>query len=73
MKKIFKTYDFTVDMILYRKDTVKLSMDDASREIGISKSTLSRLEKANTIDIETFGLCCKWMNRAVDIYFNTNK
>lgn len=34
---------------------------EAAREIGISPATLSRVERGNVPDIETFGKICNWL------------
>ncbi|MCC6712190.1 MAG: helix-turn-helix transcriptional regulator, partial [Candidatus Dadabacteria bacterium] len=35
---------------------------EVAKEIGISPSTLSRIERGHLPDIETFGKVCKWLN-----------
>ena len=35
---------------------------EIAKEIGISPATLSRIERGNLPDIETFGKVCKWLN-----------
>lgn len=37
---------------------------EVAREIGISPATLSRIERGNLPDLESFGKICKWL--AVD-------
>jgi transcriptional regulator with XRE-family HTH domain len=34
---------------------------EAAKEIGISPATLSRVERGNLPDLETFGKICKWL------------
>ncbi len=34
---------------------------DVAQEIGVSPSTLSRIERGNLPDLETFGKICKWL------------
>lgn len=35
---------------------------EVAKEIGISPATLSRIERGNLPDLETFGKVCKWLN-----------
>jgi len=50
-----------------KKDVIKLrqkkdiSMDIACKEIGVSKATLSRVEKGNTPDALTLFKVCDWL------------
>ena len=37
------------------------SMDEACQQIGISKATLSRVERCKHPDIETFARICRWL------------
>jgi transcriptional regulator with XRE-family HTH domain len=51
---------FKNDIIKKRKDE-RQSMDVTCRIIGISKATLSRLEKGNVPDLKTFVTIIKWL------------
>jgi len=55
------------DLVSARKDKF-LSMDLACKEIGISKPTLSRIEKGNTPDAKTMLLVCRWINKNPNSY-----
>lgn len=47
---------------------MRLSVTAASKEIGISKSTLSRLNRnVHLPDVETYYLCCRWLD--IDMNF----
>ncbi len=39
-------------------------------ELGISASTLSRIERGHTPDIETFARLCQWLEVSMDSLFN---
>jgi len=64
-KELFAEY-----LLLWQKDG-KLSVRKAAKEIGISASTLSRLNNQQIIpDLETFYLCVKWIGMEMDFFFN---
>lgn len=47
---------------------MQLTVVEASREIGIGKNTLSRLNRNIGIpDLQTYYLCCKWLD--IDMSF----
>lgn len=46
-----------------------MSMDEAAKEIGISKATLSRIEKSKMPDMETFCKVCKWVGGKPERFF----
>ncbi len=35
---------------------------EVAKEIGVSPATLSRVERGNLPDLETFGKICRWLN-----------
>lgn len=48
----------------------RLKLGDAAKEIGISKATLSRINREIGLpDVETFGKCCKWLETDMTMYF----
>lgn len=65
----FDAAKFKADIIRQRCIVKVESMDVASKEIGISKSTLSRLERDKIPDIDTFVKVVKWLNTPVERYF----
>lgn len=60
--------EFKKDVITKRKIDNDFSMDVACEQIGISKATLSRIEKGKTPEIDTFIKVCNWLGVK-----NTNK
>lgn len=47
----------------------KLNIRDASKQIGISAPTLSRLKNEKMPDLITYQKCCKWLNVDMDFFF----
>ncbi len=47
-----------------------LNLRQAARQIGISASTLSRIENGNPPEIETFGRICQWLKEPPSKYFD---
>ncbi len=66
----FKSNDLKKDLITKRCFKNNLTLDEAAVQIGISKATLSRLEKAKTPDVETFGKVCSWLGTMPNRYFH---
>jgi DNA-binding Xre family transcriptional regulator len=69
----FNSYELKKDLITKRQIDNNWSMDEACKQIGISKATLSRLEKGKLPDIETFMKVCKWLNALPNKYFTPEK
>jgi transcriptional regulator with XRE-family HTH domain len=47
-----------------------LSVTDAAKEIGISKATLSRLNRGVSLpDVYTYFVCCRWLELEMDFFF----
>ena len=65
----YKTSELKKDLITKRCIIHNLSMDEASKQIGISKATLSRLEKSKLPDVETLGKVCTWLGTEPNKYF----
>lgn len=64
-KKLF------AEQLLSRQKDNQLSVRKAAKEIGISASTLSRLNNQQIIpDLETFYLCVKWLGIEMEFFFN---
>lgn len=57
------------DLITKRCIVNNITMDDASNQIGISKSTLSRMENNKIPDVETLGKICTWLGTKPNKYF----
>lgn len=47
----------------------KLSLRDAAKQCGVSASTLSRLLRGETPDMDSFGLLCDWMCTRPGVFF----
>jgi DNA-binding Xre family transcriptional regulator len=58
-----------IDLMTKRCILNDFSLDEAAKQIGISKATLSRIENLKTPDIETFGKICKWLETEPNDYF----
>ena len=65
----FKAYELKKDLIAKRCIENDMSMDDACKQIGISKATLSRLEKSKLPDIVTLGKVCAWLGTEPNKYY----
>lgn len=65
----YKATEIKKDLITKRCIDNNMSLDEASKQIGISKATLSRLEKGKMPDMETFGKCCTWLETEPNKYF----
>ena len=64
----FKAEAFRKDIILCRSLTNRLGMRDCASQIGISASTLSRLETGKIPDIHTFIKVCTWLKKDIKNY-----
>ena len=47
----------------------RLTVTNAAKEIGISKATLSRLNREHVPDVETYFKCCQWLKIDMDFFF----
>lgn len=66
---MFKKEELRKDLITKRCIDNNMTMNEACKEIGISKATLSRLEKSKIPDIETLDKICKWLGVNHNKYF----
>lgn len=58
------------EQLLVRQKENKLSVRKAAKKIGISASTLSRINnQQKTPDLETFYLCVKWIGMEMEVFF----
>jgi len=69
---IFKIEQFRADLITKRVIERDISMDEAAKEIGVSKPTLSRIENRKLCDIETFAKIVVWLNKSASDYFEAS-
>ena len=58
------------DLRLKRIIELELNMDACAKIIGISKSTLSRVENGNMPDLLTFFKIIKWLETDIKEYIN---
>lgn len=58
------------DLRLKRIIDLELNMDACAKIIGISKSTLSRVENGNMPDLLTFFKIIKWLETDIKEYIN---
>lgn len=68
--EIFKIKELKKDLITKRCIDNNLTMEQVANEMGISKSTISRIEKGKIPDVETFGKVVKWLGKEYADYFN---
>lgn len=65
----YKAQELKKDLITKRCIENDMTMDEASKQIGISKATLSRLEKSKFPDVVTLGKVCAWLGTEPNKYF----
>lgn len=66
--------EFFAAQLLAKQKANKLSVRKTAKEIGISASTLSRLNNQQIIpDLETFYLCVKWLGMEMNFFFKNSK
>ena len=56
------------DLRLKRIIELELNMDECSKNIGISKATLSRIENGSMPDLLTFFKIVKWLEKDIKEY-----
>lgn len=67
---IYNSERLRKDLKYKRVVCLEISMDVCSKEIGISKPTLARLEQGNMPDLITFFKVVKWLGTDMKKYFN---
>ena len=65
----YKAKELKKDLITKRCIENDMTMDEACKEIGISKATLSRLENSKLPGVETLGKVCAWLGTEPNKYF----
>lgn len=65
----FNKEKFRTNVITYRLLTNNWSMEVASKMIGISKATISRIEKGAIPDMDTFLKIISWLGKDASEYF----
>lgn len=70
---MFNVKKFGMHVASYRRG-LGFSLRDAAKILGISAATLSRVERAEKPDIDTFVKICQWAGWAkkCDFFFVTN-
>ncbi len=69
MEVTFETLGITLAKIRSEKEK---GIREAAAEIGISPTTLSRIENGNVPDIQTFKKVCNWMGADPGAVLNSN-
>ena len=69
MDKLLDTQKLA-DMVKSKRG--KTGLRTIAEEIGISASTLSRIEQGNLPDVETFIILCRWLNVSTEYFTNDN-
>ncbi|MES2138299.1 MAG: helix-turn-helix domain-containing protein [Bacteroidota bacterium] len=70
---MFDTKEFKKKLIAKRSFENKLSMDEAAKQIGISKATYSRLEGGSAPAVDTLAKCSVWLNLPIYNVFKINE
>jgi transcriptional regulator with XRE-family HTH domain len=65
---IYDSESLKKDLRLKRLIEFELSMDSCAKQIGISKSTLSRVENGSLPDLITFFKIVRWLGSDVRLY-----
>jgi len=56
-----------------KKNDIVISLRQAAKLSGIDHVTLSRLQKGNAPDIDTFANVCTWLDKPMSLFFNKAK
>lgn len=63
------TWKFSSAMRQKRSVDLRIDIRAASQQIGISASTLSRIENGKTPDVTTYARCCSWLGVDMILFF----
>ena len=55
------------------KNKISISLGDAAKQTGLSKATLSRLEKGSLPDVRTYAIVCQWLGMPMESFFSKSK
>jgi len=70
MKRFIFNEDLFSTKLFEKQQAYKLSVRTAAKEIGISASTLSRLNRAEFLpDVYTYFRCCQWLKIEMNYFF----
>lgn len=64
---------FSIDICYQRKFLRRLNLDQAKKLCGVSKATLSRIERKRLLDIDSFFSICFGYDLNPTKYFKVNK
>jgi transcriptional regulator with XRE-family HTH domain len=67
------THKFQKDLAIHRILKNKFSMREAARQIGIDRSTYSRIERGKVPKVDTLAKCIVWLNTQDTKYFQQVK
>jgi transcriptional regulator with XRE-family HTH domain len=75
MESIFKQDKFSESIKVKMFNTMaeekrRIGLREFAKQIGISTSTLSRVENGKQPDIETFFKICYWMKKSSNEFYN---
>lgn len=59
--------------VIDKKNKLVLSISKNADRIGISKTTLSRLELGGYPDLTTFAIICKYLGKTMESFFKSKK
>lgn len=67
--------DYFSDMVFALRMQRILSLREAAKEMGISHSTLSRIENGGKPDVDTFFVICKWAGwiKKMNAFYSSTK
>ena len=56
--------------LMLKQRAMYLSVTEAAKQIGISKATLSRLNRGVFLpDVNTYIVCCRWLDVPMEFFF----
>lgn len=62
MRYVFDAKEFSKRLKLKRVIEMDIGLRELGKKIGVSPSTLSRLENGSQPEMETFLIACHWLN-----------
>ena len=72
MEKKFNAWEFSSALRHKRNVELRIDLRKASKQIGISSASLSRIENCKTPDLYTYYYCCIWLGVDMNSFFNIN-
>jgi transcriptional regulator with XRE-family HTH domain len=68
MKKWVSTFNWSALAHDLKKKRGAWSLREVGNEIGISASTVMRLEQGETCEVDVLLKCCDWLGNTIDFY-----